>query len=94
MRLFYTMGILCYTIIGVLFIFFFYTGYESAAAAKFLSMDSSSGTCEYVGTQIDAVQFASSDGAWEGFRRFKYNQAKFLFTFSGNLHIFKKCSYI
>jgi hypothetical protein len=77
------MACFCYITIIALFAYFFATGFEAAAKAKFLSMDKKSGICEQIGTQLDTELYATSDGAWTGFRRFKYPQAKYLFTFQG-----------
>jgi hypothetical protein len=82
-RFFYFMGCLCYIIIIALLASFYATGFEAAAKAKFLSLESSSGNCEEIGTQLDIELYATSDGAWKGFRRFKFQQAKYLFTFQG-----------
>ena len=66
-----------------LFAYFYASGFEAAAKAKFLSLESSSGNCEQIGTQLDIELYATSDGAWEGFKRFKAQQAKYLFKFQG-----------
>ena len=85
-RLYYVLGVICYLILLGIFVSFFSTGIQTAQQTKFISIDQNSGECELVGTTLSSEQYASTEGAWMGFRRFKYQQAAYLFTFEGYIY--------
>lgn len=46
-------------------------------------MDKSSGNCEELGAVVNMRTYGSRFGIWEGFNGFKYEDAKYIFTFQG-----------
>ena len=82
-RLFWFLSIWAYAIMFGIFLYFFINGILSGMKSKYISMDLSSGICSEIGTSIELTQYASKRGSWQGFRNFKYQEAKYIFTFQG-----------
>ena len=82
-RLFWTLAIMAHLFSIGLFTYFFYTGIVKGLSEKFISLDKFSGNCKSLGAVMTLKTYGSRFGQWEGFDGFKYNDAKYLFTFQG-----------
>jgi hypothetical protein len=59
-------GIISYSVILALWVYFFVVGYEASVRQTFISFDRSSGICQQVAQPITGVFLASRDAKWEG----------------------------
>lgn len=82
-KIFWFFAFIAYCIQMGLLAYFFSIGITSGLTSKFVSLDINSGNCNSIGQTLDITQYASKKGAWQGFRSFKYQEAKYLFVFQG-----------
>ena len=82
-KIFWFFAFIAYCIKMGLLAYFFSLGITSGLTSKYVSLDINSGNCNSIGQTLDITQYASKKGAWQGFRSFKYQEAKYLFVFQG-----------
>jgi hypothetical protein len=59
-------GVIAYSVILGLWIYFFIVGYEAELRSTYISFDKSAGVCNEVALPITGVFLASRDAKWEG----------------------------
>jgi hypothetical protein len=76
------LGGICYTICLAIFIYFAERSYATSVGQKFISLDTSSGTCTTVPISVTATYYGDTHGDWEGTPGFLYYESIYLFSFS------------